>query len=92
MRILITGATGFVGMALGKKLLKDGKKLTILTRNKEKLPKIYRDQNVNVFEWPDTNLLPPKECTKDIIGVINLMGENIAAKNWSPRQKIVLKE
>ena len=90
MKILMTGATGFVGTRLGKKLLDAGHELHILTRNKEKVPDVYKNSSVTIFEWADTSTLPPKECISGINGVINLMGENIAAKRWSSEQKTKL--
>jgi uncharacterized protein (TIGR01777 family) len=87
MKILITGATGFVGSELAKKLLSEGHVLHILTRSREKLPEVFKDSRVSTFEWPDTSTLPPAESISGINGVINLMGENIAAKRWSDEQK-----
>lgn len=92
MRILITGATGFVGSALTKRLLNDGHELHILTRNSEKIPDVFKNSNVKVFEWRDTKTLPPVESIQGINGVINLMGENISAKRWSAEQKKKLRE
>ncbi len=90
MKILMTGATGFVGTVLGKKLLDAGHELHILSRNKESVPDIYKTSAVSVFEWSDTSTLPPAESISGINGVINLMGENIAAKRWSDDQKTKL--
>lgn len=87
MKILITGATGFVGTALSKKLLSEGHSLHILTRSTEHLPEIFKDSRVQAFTWPDTTTLPPLASIEGINGVINLMGENIAAKRWSEEQK-----
>lgn len=90
MKILMTGATGFVGTALSKKLLSEGHELNILTRSSEKLPEVFKDPRVQAFEWKDTSTLPPVACISGINGVINLMGENIAAKRWSDDQKKIL--
>lgn len=87
MKILITGATGFVGSALTRKLLEQGHEINILTRNTEKLASIFKGPRVTAFEWRDTSTLPPRESVEGINGVINLMGENIAAKRWSKEQK-----
>ena len=87
MKILITGATGFVGSALAKKLLSEGHELNILTRDSEKIPAIFKNSNVKSFEWRDTHTLPPVDSIQGINGVINLMGENISAKRWSDEQK-----
>ena len=87
MKILITGATGFVGTALSKKLLSEGHTLHILTRSSEHLPEVFKDSRVQAFTWADTSTPPPLASIEGINGVINLMGENIAAKRWSDEQK-----
>ncbi len=90
MKILITGATGFVGTALTKKLLGQGHEIHILTRSKANLSSVFKSPKVSAFEWSDTSTLPPLESIHGINGVINLMGENIAAKRWSKEQKVKL--
>jgi uncharacterized protein (TIGR01777 family) len=92
LRILITGATGFVGRALSERLLSEGHELSILTRNASNVPEFFQDPRVKIFEWHDTNTLPPIDSTQGISGVINLMGENIAAKRWSSAQKQKLRD
>lgn len=87
MKILITGATGFVGSALARKLLSEGHTLNILTRSSEHLPEVFKDSRVSAIEWRDTSAPPPAESISGINGVINLMGENISAKRWSDEQK-----
>ena len=90
MRILLTGATGFVGTSLCKKLLSDGHELHILTRGKNDAVKKLHATRVHTFTWSDTSKLPPIESIQGIDGVINLIGENIAAKRWSDEQKKTL--
>ena len=92
MKILITGATGFVGKSLTAKLLEMGHEINILTRDKQKAKSIFTNGNVKAFEWKNILELPPIESLDGIQGVINLMGENIASKRWSDHQKIILKE
>jgi uncharacterized protein (TIGR01777 family) len=92
MKILITGATGFVGKKLTKKLLGMGHEIHILTIYKQKAKKIFPEAAVSAFEWKNNLELPPLESITGINGVIHLMGENIAAKRWSEEQKRVLKE
>lgn len=87
MKILMTGATGFVGTRLSKKLLDEGHELHILTRETSHIPDIFKNPKVKVFSWRDSSTLPPVDSISDIDGVINLMGENIAAKRWSDEQK-----
>jgi uncharacterized protein (TIGR01777 family) len=90
MKILITGATGFVGKALTQKLLERGYQINILTRNADRAAKCFPGNKVQAFEWKNNLDLPPKEAFIGINGVINLMGENIAAKRWSDEQKRLL--
>ena len=77
MKILITGATGFVGRHLIEKLLQEGHTILVYSRNKasalKKLPK-----EVQVFEWSNVSEdLPPKEAMENIeapIDYINTHG------------------
>ncbi|MBC7540692.1 MAG: TIGR01777 family protein [Bacteriovorax sp.] len=92
MKILITGATGFVGKKLTLKLLGMGHEVHILTRDKQKAKTIFPQAAATAFEWKNNLELPPLDALSGINGVINLMGENIAAKRWSDNQKRILKE
>lgn len=85
MRILITGATGFVGTLITEKLLLAGYQIIVVTRNinqaKLKLP--------FPVEYYQADL--SKECLEgkeleDVDGVIHLMGENIFQK-WTGENK-----
>lgn len=92
MKILITGGTGFIGNKLTTRLLDLGHEIHILSRDKEKAKKIFPQNSVTVFEWKNNLERPPVAAISGINGVINLMGENIAAKRWSKEQKKILKE
>ena len=86
MKVLMTGATGFVGKVLVKKILAQGDEVVVLSRNKEKAKAVFGEK-CQYGEWKDTNTLPPLEVFNGVEGVINLMGEGIADKRWSPEQK-----
>jgi uncharacterized protein (TIGR01777 family) len=92
MKILITGATGFVGKRLTTKLLDLGHEINVLTRDVEKAKNIFKSDKVQAFAWKNNLELPPAEAVDGINGVINLMGENIGAKRWTADQKRKLKE
>lgn len=92
MKILITGATGFVGGHLIRELVKNNHSVKVLTRDASK----YQTQNalpVEYFSWNPEAELPPKEAfidkngNKDVDVAINLMGENISNRRWSTAQK-----
>jgi uncharacterized protein (TIGR01777 family) len=89
MKILVTGATGFVGQVVVKHLIAQNHEVVVLTRNITKAVLILGSK-CQFFQWADTNELPPVEAFEGVDGVINLMGENIGAKRWTPEQKKVI--
>ena len=52
-RFLITGGTGFIGLKLVAEILKDGHKVTILTRNKKLLK---QKSNINYVDNLDIEM------------------------------------
>jgi uncharacterized protein len=91
MKVLVTGATGFVGKRLITRLRSAGHEVVITTRNGQKAKKIFGDQ-VKVVEWNAPHGAFPQEALNGVEGIINLMGENLAQKRWSPAQKLILRE
>jgi len=84
MKLVVTGASGFIGTALCEQLLKQGHTLTLLTRGAP------REPNTGVKRWhhwtPGT--LRDWDTELDgIDGVINLAGEPIAEKKWTATQR-----
>jgi uncharacterized protein (TIGR01777 family) len=86
MRVLVTGATGFVGKIIVRQLLSEGDEVVVLTRNIAKAAIILGSQ-CHYVQWSDTNSTPPLEAFKGVDGVINLMGENISGRRWDEEQK-----
>ncbi len=91
MKILITGATGFVGTRLVKKLESLGHRIVVTTRNPQSAKKNL-GQHIDTYEWNAPHGDFPIESLSGVEAVINLMGENIAAKRWSDAQKLKLRE
>lgn len=87
MKLVITGATGFVGKQLVKELLKKNHELVILTRNSDTARAHFSHLPISFFNWSSETELPPEEAFKNCEGIINLLGENIASKRWSKKQK-----
>jgi uncharacterized protein len=86
MKILIAGATGFIGKKLVKKLDEKGHEIVVLTRNKE-TARFHIPIHCEIQQWdPDNNPLSTNSL-KDIDAVINLSGENIASSFWTENKK-----
>jgi len=84
MKLVVTGATGFIGTVLCSRLLEKGHTLTLLTRS---APSNASTQSKRWLHWtPDTGGEWEK-AVDGVDGIINLSGEPIAAKRWTPHQK-----
>ena len=84
MTLVITGASGFIGTALCSQLLKKGHRLTLLTHSAP------RSANAEMKRWHHWTPGTPGDWESTLEGadgVINLAGEPIAAKRWTPNQK-----
>jgi uncharacterized protein len=84
MKILITGATGFVGKTLLPLLAEKGHEIIVLTRDiksaQVRLPVVCK-----IIEWDPVKTLTHIEDEIDI--VINLCGENVASGRWTSKRK-----
>jgi len=89
MKVLIFGATGFIGKNLVNKLLVDRHEVHIITRNKSKAEHIF-PKTVIVHEHRFTDRQKLATIINGKNAVINLTGENLSAKIWNEsfKQKI----
>jgi uncharacterized protein len=90
MKIAIAGATGFVGSRLVEQLQAQGHQILILTRSPQQAGNRF-----GAAEIVGYNPLKSGEWQSSIDGcdaVINLAGEPIAEKRWTPAQKRVMLE
>ena len=85
MKVVVTGATGFVGQEVVKQLLIAGDEVIVLTRNVAKAA-ITLGSSCRYYQWEDGEALPPSEALEGVDGIINLMGETIS-KRWDEPQK-----
>jgi len=84
MRLLVTGATGFIGTALCSRLLEQGHSLTLLTRHKPP----EADTGVKQWlHWTPGVLREWGDAVDGADGIINLAGEPIADKKWTATQR-----
>ncbi|MFP4526213.1 MAG: TIGR01777 family oxidoreductase [Bacteroidales bacterium] len=86
MKVLIIGATGFIGRHLTAKLLERGHEVTVFSRNYGKAEKIFGNK-VSIQQWRTDEYVVLQEFAHKVDVVINLAGENLAAKRWTIAQK-----
>jgi uncharacterized protein (TIGR01777 family) len=84
MRLVITGATGFIGTVLCARLLQQGHTLTLFTRGS---PRDVGTAAKRWVQWTPGALGEWGAALDGVDGVINLAGEPIAAKRWTPTQR-----
>ena len=85
MIIILTGGTGLIGQALGKKLSQSGYTLHVLTRSPQK----KMSYPCKTFLW-NSSETPPIEAfpnSGEDWGVIHLAGESISFWPWTPNRK-----
>lgn len=84
-KIVITGATGFLGKKIASQLIDRKDEVTVFTRSiqnaKEMIPNAYEYVNWNLHSDNWQKYLEGKDA------VINLAGENLLAKRWNKKQK-----
>ena len=94
MRLLLLGCTGFVGRELVPFLLKLGHSLTLVSRRAHPFPLLESDRlvclqldPVEPASWQDPEL---RQALAAAEGVVNLAGEPIAEKRWTPEHRQLL--
>lgn len=87
MTILITGATGLVGHALGQSLIAQGHRVNYLTTRQDK---IVKSQALNGYFWNPAAGHSDREALQGVTTIVNLAGASVADR-WTPeyKQKIV---
>jgi uncharacterized protein (TIGR01777 family) len=88
MRIVLAGASGFLGRALVQTLARDGHELVRLTRR----PKDGAAGIREVVWQPDGTARGWADVVDGADAVVNLAGESIAEGRWTPRRKAALIE
>lgn len=84
MKVLVTGASGFIGAALCDSLLVRGDAVVGLTRDLKRARST--NPRVDWHAWEPTLERPPAEAFDGVDGVINLLGEKINQR-WTEGAK-----
>src|SRR5688572_5325505 len=84
MRIVVAGGTGFLGSSLVDRLRGEGQHVTVLSR---------QPRNPNQVKWNPASATDGwSHVLEDADAVINLVGEPIAPKRWTPARKAALRD
>jgi uncharacterized protein (TIGR01777 family) len=84
MKIIITGATGFIGAILTDRLWNQFHSLVLLSRRP---PSEIGVSKKEWFAWSPPSAGEWERAVDGADGIVNLAGEPIAAKRWSKEQK-----
>ncbi len=90
MRVLITGATGFIGRALVPRLQRDGHEVAVWVRSEARaLALLGSDVDVvSIAAGHDALTTAVSQCD----AVVNLAGEPLLGKRWTPARRQVLRQ
>jgi len=86
MRIIITGATGFIGRALCKHMVEYGYEVIALTRNLAKAQGLLGEQ-VKSIKWDGQSAQGWASLADGAEAIVNLAGENIGSRRWTQARK-----
>ena len=90
MKVVVAGASGFIGMALVKRLVVEDHVVVALSR-KSNVFKNLPSENLQEEIWDGQTLGPWIKHMEDADAVVNLAGEGIADKRWDLEQKRIIK-
>lgn len=91
MRVLITGATGTIGLTLADALTARGDQVVALSRDSERAQRVL-GEGAEVHPWPEPETAsPPAEALAGADAVVNLLGEPVAQR-WSDSAKQRIRE
>jgi uncharacterized protein (TIGR01777 family) len=89
MRILVTGGTGLLGNALGRRLSRSHQLMVLSREGKAARSRITYP--CEVIQWDAKSELSRK-ALEGVEGLVHLAGENIGAERWSEDRKKALRD
>jgi uncharacterized protein (TIGR01777 family) len=94
MRILVTGATGFIGYQLVKELVGKGNELVVVSRDPDRARGRFArllmetgTQKLHFYGWDSLHGPPPAIAINEIDAVVHLAGEPLGEARWTAEQK-----
>ena len=84
-RVIITGATGFIGRALSDRLVEAGYEVVGLSRDPESGRQLLGDR-ITVLQWDGRSTAGWGGYADEAYAFINLAGEGIASGRWTRRK------
>lgn len=91
MRVIISGGTGLIGRQLAASLVKDGHQAIALSRDPQRRQEQMPD-GVQLVAWDAQSPQGWGELADGADAIVNLVGENLSARPWSPAQKRRIRE
>ncbi|RPJ02074.1 MAG: TIGR01777 family protein [Candidatus Aminicenantes bacterium] len=85
-RIVIAGASGFIGRALVRELAENGHEVVALTRNAE-AARARLPEGVQAAEWDGRTAADWRRHVDGALAIVNLVGDNLARGRWTRAKK-----
>ncbi len=85
-RVIITGATGFIGKALCFRLAEEGYEVVSLTRSLKKGKELFGNKAI-AARWDGKSAENWQAFVDGALAIVNLAGENIGSGRWTPQKK-----
>jgi uncharacterized protein (TIGR01777 family) len=85
-RVIVTGATGFIGKALCTRLTESGYNVVALSRNPERGKEILGSK-VHAVQWDGRSAEGWGHYAGEAYAIVNLAGDNIGAGRWTKEKK-----
>jgi uncharacterized protein (TIGR01777 family) len=91
MRVLLTGATGTIGLALADTLRTRGDEVVALSRDPERGQRVL-GAGVEVHAWPEpTQAPPPEQALIGVDAIVHLLGEPVAQR-WTDEARTRIRD
>ncbi len=90
MKVLITGATGFIGSRLCEAFVADGHEPVALSRNPQGARRRVSALS-DAYAWSPMDGPPPFEAFDGVDAVVHLAGESVSGR-WTPEKKRAIRE